>query len=167
MKRVVIVGAGITGLSTAYYLHKFSCQGGKQLEIILLEREGRLGGSILTERVEGFLMEGGPDCFLSEKPWALQLCRELGLEGELVGTNQQVRRTFILWQGRLHELPEGFLLLVPTSFWPFVKSSLLTLKGKLRMGMDLILPRKRAGGGRKPCLLCPPPAGRRGIGANC
>ncbi|MBW2038601.1 MAG: protoporphyrinogen oxidase [Deltaproteobacteria bacterium] len=143
MKRVAIIGAGIAGLSTAYYLYKLSRQGGRPLEIILLEKEGRLGGSILTERAEGFLMEGGPDCFLSEKPWALQLCRELGLEGELVGTNQEASRTFILWQGRLHELPEGFMLLVPTSLWPFVKSPLFSLPGKLRMGLDLILPRKR------------------------
>ncbi len=143
MKRVAIIGAGIAGLSTAYYLYKLSHQRGKPLEIVLIEKEGRLGGSILTERAEGFLMEGGPDCFLSEKPWALQLCRELGLEGEVVGTNQAVRRTFIIWRGGLHEIPEGFMLLAPTSLWPFVKSSLFSLPGKLRMGLDLIIPRKK------------------------
>jgi oxygen-dependent protoporphyrinogen oxidase len=142
MKRVAIIGAGIAGLSTAYYLHKLSQQGGQPLKIALLEKERRMGGSILTEEADGFLMEGGPDCFLSEKPWALRLCQELGLEKEVVGTNQKFRRTFILWAGRLHEIPEGFMLLAPTSLWPFVASSLFSLSGKLRMGLDLVIPRK-------------------------
>ena len=144
MKRIAIIGAGIAGLSTAYYLSKSSQQGGEQLEIALLEKEGRLGGSLFTERADGFLLEGGPDCFISEKPWALQLCRELGLEQEVIGTNQQLRRTFILLKGRLHEIPEGFMLLAPTSLCPFIKSSLFSLPGKVRMGLDLILPRKKS-----------------------
>jgi oxygen-dependent protoporphyrinogen oxidase len=142
MKRIAIIGAGIAGLSTAYYLHKLSCQEGQPLKITLLEKERRMGGSILTEEAEGFLLEGGPDCFLSEKPWALKLCRELGLDQEVVGTNQKFRRTFILWKGRLHEIPEGFMLLAPTSLWPFVTSSLFSFTGKLRMGLDLFIPRK-------------------------
>jgi oxygen-dependent protoporphyrinogen oxidase len=142
MKRVAIIGAGIAGLSTAYYLHKLSQQVDQSLQITLLEKERRMGGSILTEEAEGFLMEGGPDCFISEKPWALKLCRELGLEGAVIGTNQEFRRTFILWAGRLHEIPEGFMLLAPTSLWPFVASSLFSFTGKLRMGLDLIIPRK-------------------------
>ncbi len=144
MKRVAIIGAGIAGLSTAYYLHKLAQQAGQLLEITLLEKEQRMGGSILTEEADGFLMEGGPDCFISEKPWALRLCRELGLEGEVVGTNQEFRRTFILWGGELHEIPEGFMLLAPTSLWPFVTSSLFSVFGKMRMGLDLIIPRKRS-----------------------
>ena len=142
MKRVAIVGAGIAGLSTAYYLHTLSLREGRPLEVILLEKEERLGGSILTERAAGFIIEGGPDCFLSEKPWALQLCRELGLEHDVIGTNQQARRTFVLWGG-LHELPEGFMLLAPTSLRPFARSSLFSFSGKLRMGLDLVIPRKR------------------------
>ncbi|MBN1254846.1 MAG: protoporphyrinogen oxidase [Deltaproteobacteria bacterium] len=143
-KRIAIVGAGIAGLSTAYYLSKLAKQGGLHLDITLLEKEKRLGGSLLTEKVNGFLMEGGPDCFISEKPWALKLCKELGLEHEVIGTNQQTRRTFILCGGKLHEIPEGFMLLAPTSLWPFVTSSLFTLPGKARMGLDLILPRKKS-----------------------
>jgi oxygen-dependent protoporphyrinogen oxidase len=144
MKRIAVIGAGIAGLSTAYYLSKLAHQRGQQLELMLLEKEGRPGGSLLTEQADGFLLEAGPDCFISEKPWALQLCRELGLEQEVIGTNQQLRRTFILLKGRLHEIPEGFMLLAPTSLWPFVKSSLFSLPGKARMGLDLILPRKKS-----------------------
>jgi len=144
MKRIAIVGAGIAGLSTAYYLRKLAQGGGQHLDIMLLEKERRLGGSLLTERTDGFLMEGGPDCFISEKPWALKLCEELGLEGEVIGTNQQVRRTFILCGCQLHEIPEGFMLLAPTSLWPFVKSSLFSLGGKVRMGLDLFIPRKKS-----------------------
>jgi oxygen-dependent protoporphyrinogen oxidase len=144
MKRVAIIGAGIAGLSTAYYLYKLSQQSGKPLKITLLEKERRMGGSILTEEVDGFLMEGGPDCFLSEKPWALKLCRELGLDRLVIGTNREFRRTFILWKGRLHEIPEGFMLLAPTSLWPFVTSSLFSFFGKLRMGLDLVIPRKKS-----------------------
>jgi oxygen-dependent protoporphyrinogen oxidase len=144
MKRIAIVGAGIAGLSTAYYLSQRARKGGQQMEIALLEKEQRLGGSLLTEQTDDFLLEGGPDCFISEKPWALQLCRELGLEREVIGTNLQLRRTFILSKGRLHEIPEGFMLLAPTSLWPFVKSSLFSLSGKARMGLDLLLPRKKS-----------------------
>jgi oxygen-dependent protoporphyrinogen oxidase len=144
MKRIAVIGAGIAGLSTAYYLSQLARKGEQQLEIALLEKGQRLGGSLLTEEADGFLLEGGPDCFISEKPWALQLCRELGLEQEVIGTNQQLRRTFIILKGRLHEIPEGFMLLAPTSLRPFVKSSLFSIPGKARMGLDLILPRKKS-----------------------
>ena len=144
MTQIAIIGAGIAGLSTAYYLHKLSLEAGLSCQITLLEKEQRMGGSLLTEQADGFLLEGGPDCFISEKPWTLRLCRELGLEEEVVGTNQGFRRTFILWGGRLHEIPEGFMLLAPTTLWPFVVSSLFSLFGKLRMGLDLVIPRKKS-----------------------
>lgn len=143
MRRIVIVGAGIAGLSTAYYLTK-KARG--EIEIILLEKEGRVGGTLLTEQINGFLLEGGPDCFISEKPWALRLCQELGIEGDVIGTNREVHRTFVLWEGVLHEIPEGFILLAPTSLWPFLRSPLFSIGGKLRMGMDLFLPRRRQKG---------------------
>jgi len=144
MKRIAVIGAGIAGLSAAYYVDRLADRADRPLDLVLMEKNQRAGGSIVTERSDGFVMEGGPDCFLSEKPWTFQLCRDIGIDDQIIGTNQRSRRTYILWRHKLHPLPEGFLLLVPTSFWPFVTSSFLTLPGKLRMAMDLILPRKES-----------------------
>ena len=145
MKRVVVVGGGISGLSAAYFLQEKARESKEPIEVLLVEKNERLGGSIFSESIDGFLIEGGPDCFLSEKPWALRLCERLGLEDELLNTNEN-RRTFILSKGKLHALPEGFMLLVPTSLMPFVRSSLISPLGKLRMAMDwFISPRKGNG----------------------
>ena len=146
MRRAVIIGGGISGLSAAYYLREKAIRAGVDIEVILIEKEKQFGGCIVTEKVDGFIIEGGPDCFLSEKPWALQLCEDLGLEDRLLCTNDENRRVFILSHGRLHELPEGFMLMIPTSFTPFLKSRLISLPGKVRMAMDLFLPRKRSAG---------------------
>lgn len=139
-KRVVIVGSGVSGLSVAYYLKKER----KDLEVLVLEKNGRCGGNIITDQVDGFTVEGGPDCFITEKPWALKLCQETGLGDRLIGTNDDKRNVFILWKGKLHTLPEGFMLLVPTSFLPFILSGLISPLGKLRVSLDLIIPRKRS-----------------------
>ncbi len=148
MKRVVIVGGGIGGLSAAYFLEKGARDRGLDLDYSILEKGDRLGGNIVTERVDGFVIEGGPDCFLSEKPWALRLCKELGLEGRLIGTREG-GETFVLHRGRLHPLPEGFILMVPTKALPFIMSPLISPLGKLRMALDLVLPR---GGGEDESL---------------
>lgn len=132
MRRAVVVGGGISGLSCAYELHRAG------VETVVVERD-RLGGTIRTERIGDFLVEGGPDSFLAVKPWARQLCEEIGLKDRLIGMS--ARRVYILSDGRLHELPEGFYLTVPTRIWPFLASGLFTFLGKMRMGMDLILPR--------------------------
>ena len=144
MKRAIIIGGGISGLSTAYYLQEEVARSKFDLKIILIEKGNQFGGCIVTDEVDNFIIEGGPDCFLAEKPWALQLCEELGLGDRLLCTNEENRRVFILSRGKLHELPEGFMLMVPTSFTPFLKSSLISLPGKFRMAMDLFLPRKRS-----------------------
>jgi oxygen-dependent protoporphyrinogen oxidase len=143
LRRTIIIGGGLSGLSTAYYLQGEVVRSRLDLETILIEKENRFGGCIVTDEVDDFIIEGGPDCFLAEKPWAIQLCEELGLRDRLLCTNEENRRVFILSRGKLHELPEGFMLMVPTSLTPFLKSSLISLPGKLRMAMDLFLPRKR------------------------
>jgi oxygen-dependent protoporphyrinogen oxidase len=111
------------------------------LDLSLFEASDRIGGTIQTERHEGFLVEGGPDSFLSEKPWALALCQRLGIEDRLIPTDDRFRRTYVVFRGRLHPLPDGFQLLAPTRLGPFVRSELFSWPGKLRMAMDLVLPR--------------------------
>lgn len=145
MKRAVIIGGGIGGLATAYSLREHQAKGA-DFEIVVLEKNGRVGGNIRTERMDGFLIEGGPDCFLSEKPWAMELCKRLGLAGELLPTNEENRKTFVLSGGRLHELPEGVILMIPTKILPLLTSSLISLPGKLRMALEPFVP-KRAGKG--------------------
>jgi oxygen-dependent protoporphyrinogen oxidase len=141
--RVVVVGGGIAGLAAAHRLLEVGRERDRPCEVMLLEKRTRLGGSIWTERTDGFVIEAGPDSFISEKPWALRLCERLGFTSRLVQTRDEHRRTFIVHDGALHALPEGFLLLAPTQLWPMVWSRLFTWPGKMRMGLDLVLPRSR------------------------
>ena len=129
-QRVAILGGGITGLAAAYDLAR-ARQSGAPVEELLFERGERLGGTIFTERVNGFVVEGGPDSFLSEKPEAAALCRELGLGDSLIGSNDAERRTYILQRDRLVPLPEGLMLLVPTRLWPLLTTPLLPLASKV------------------------------------
>lgn len=149
-KKVAIVGGGIAGLSAAWYLQKLTYQQGLNVQITVLESSDRWGGKILTDEValehgESFIVEGGPDSFLTQKPWALQLAREIGLDDELLGTNDDRRQVFVLNKGRPTPLPDGVLLIVPTKIMPFALSPLISPLGKLRMGLDLFIPAKRDG----------------------
>lgn len=142
MKRVVVIGGGIAGLAAAYSLREH--QGAAApFEITVLEKRDRPGGNIRTEKTGGFLVEGGPDCFLSEKPWAMELARRLGLEDRFLPTNDRHRKTFVLTGGRLHELPEGFILMIPTRILPFALSPLISIPGKIRMALELFVPRRK------------------------
>lgn len=141
MKRAVIIGGGIAGLAAAWSLREHRSK--EEFEIVLLERNERFGGNIRTERTGGFLIEGGPDCFLSEKPWAMELIKRLGLGGKLLPTNDRNRKTFVLSGGRLHVLPEGVILMIPTKILPLATSSLISWPGKIRMAMELFIPKKK------------------------
>jgi len=141
MKRIIIIGGGITGLAAAHRLVELAKENPPELEVTLLEASSRLGGTIQTERREGFLLEYGPDSFISEKPEALELVKRLGLESQLIETNQEHRRSFIVRGGRLRPVPEGFQLLGPSRLWPFVTSDIFSWSGKARMALDLLLPR--------------------------
>ena len=142
MKRVIIVGGGIAGLAAAYRLTKTA----PDAHITLIESDQRLGGKIVTDRVAGFVIEGGPDTFLSYKPRGIGLCRELGLEDRLLGTNEKIRRTYVMRQGRLYDLPEGLTGLIPSRFGPMAKSRLISPWGKLRMGLDYFIPPRSLNG---------------------
>src|SRR6266705_1460626 len=139
--KLAIVGGGIAGLAAAHRACELARERGLDLELSLFEASDRLGGTIQTERRDGFLVECGADSFLSEKPWALELCRRIGIEDKLVRTDDRFRRVFVVFRGRLHPLPEGFQLLAPTRFGPFLRSRLFSWPGKLRMALDLVLPR--------------------------
>ena len=131
MKRIAIIGGGVSGLSAAYALEKQRKKGG-DLNYVLFEAGPRLGGVIATERVGEFVIEAGPDSFLTEKPWASDLCRELGLGDQLVASNDAERRTYILLNGRLVPLPDGLMFMVPTNFPAAFFSSLFSWSTKLR-----------------------------------
>ena len=141
-KKVVIIGGGITGLSTAYFLQEKSRALNIPLEITLIEAEPRLGGKIVTEQVDGFVIEGGPDSFITQKPWGLALCRKLGISDRLIQTNPVDKAVYILSRGKLVPIPAGFNLMVPSRVTPFLLSPLVSPIGKARMGLDLLIPRK-------------------------
>lgn len=144
---VAIIGGGISGLATAYYLQRTAEREQQPLRYTLIERSGRPGGKVLTDHVHGygdqpFVIEGGPDSFITQKPWAMQLARELGLEDRILGTNDHLRKTYVLNHGKPTPLPDGVLMIVPTRFMPFALSPLISPLGKLRMGLDLFIPAK-------------------------
>jgi protoporphyrinogen/coproporphyrinogen III oxidase len=133
--RIAVIGGGITGLAAAYTLAK-ARRGGAAVDEVLIEASDRLGGVILTERIEGFVIEAGPDSFLAEKPEAAALARELGLGDSLMGSNDRERRTYILHRGKLVPLPDGLMLLVPTRLWPMATTPLLPFSDKLSIAAE-------------------------------
>lgn len=140
-KHVAIIGGGISGLSAAWYLQQAG------IGYSVLEASPRWGGKVFTEQVEEaagqFVVEGGPDSFLTQKPWALELARALGLDARLIGTNDKLRTIYVLHKGKPAKMPDGVMLIVPTRFMPFALSGLISPWAKLRMGMDLFIPPKR------------------------
>ena len=139
---VVIIGGGISGLAAAHRILELN----PSAQVTILEASDRLGGTVQTEHRDGFLIERGPDSFISEKPHALALAKRLGIESQLIQTNEEYRRSFIVRDGRLRAVPEGFQLMAPSRMWPFITSDIFTLAGKARMAADLLLPRKRING---------------------
>lgn len=127
---MVVVGGGISGLATAYYLSKAG------YAPTLVERETRLGGVITTESVEGCVIEGGPDSFLSAKPAALELIRELGIGDDVIDSNDHRRVTYVWKGGRLVPMPDGLMMMVPTRVLPMAFSRLLSIPTKVRMGRE-------------------------------
>src|SRR5437870_7950486 len=132
MKRIAIIGGGISGLSAAFTLEQHR-RGGVPLQYVLYESSQRLGGVISTESVDGCVVEAGPDSFLTEKAWAADLCRELGLGDQLIGSNDGERKTYILVNSRLVPLPDGLMFMVPTNLWATVSSPLFSWTTKLQM----------------------------------
>ncbi len=143
-KQVVIVGGGIAGLATAFALQELAGEAGLPLACTLVEAGPCWGGKILTHRVGDLVIEAGPDSFLTQKPWALELCAKLGLSDLLMNTKESEKKAFVYSQGRLRELPEGLVLIVPSKLGPFLRSGLVSPPGMVRMALDLVLPAGRS-----------------------
>lgn len=140
-RRIVVVGGGITGLAAAHHLAERRRAEQLACEVLLLEAGARLGGVISTTCRDGFLLESGPDAFITNKPWALNLLGRLGLSERLIGTSKTHRRVFVARGRRLFPLPEGFMLLAPARIGPFLRSGLLSWRGRARTALDLVLPK--------------------------
>ncbi len=141
MRKTVVIGGGISGLAAAYSLQKLE---GNDANYLLLESSDHLGGKISTYARDGFLIEGGPDSFLTQKRAALDLCRELGLGDQLIGSNHTATpSTYVLSKGQLHPMPEGMMLMAPTMILPILRSKLISWPGKLRMGMEIFVGRNK------------------------
>jgi oxygen-dependent protoporphyrinogen oxidase len=143
-RRIAVVGGGMAGLAAAHRVVESARAEGTPVDVVLLESAAKLGGTIATERKGGFTIEGGPDSILTEKPWAVALSERIGFSDRLVGTREGERRTYVAYDRELQPLPDGFLLLAPTDMWALARSPLFSWRGKLRMALDLVLPRRRA-----------------------
>jgi protoporphyrinogen/coproporphyrinogen III oxidase len=143
MKRIAIIGGGISGLSAALTLEE-KRKSGTPLEYVVFESSPRCGGVLVTDHVDGCIIEGGPDSFLTEKPWAADLCRKIGLGDQLIGSNDAERKTYILIKNKLVALPDGLMFIAPTKIIPTVFSSLFSVRTKLRMAAEWFHPPRKA-----------------------
>lgn len=139
MTRIAIIGGGISGLAAAFEAEQRR-SAGADLEYVLYESSSRLGGVLRTEHIDGCVVEAGPDSFVTEKPWAADLARELGMGDQLIGSNDPDRKTYILSGGRLIEMPDGLMFMVPTKIMATGFSPLFSWRTKLRMVQELFHP---------------------------
>ncbi len=142
MKKVIIIGGGIAGLAAAYRIQE-EIEKGAPIACTVLEASDRFGGKIHTLRRDGFIMERGPDSFISQKPAVIELCQRLGIDDHLMGTKTDHPETYVYLNNKMVTIPDGLSLMVPTRFTPFITTRLFSWPGKIRMGMDLFLPKKR------------------------
>ena len=139
-RRIAIFGAGISGLASAWRVRERD----PDATIEIWERNDRVGGVIGTRVRDGFLCELSVDNFITTVPEGVELCKALGLQDELMSTNHRFRRTFVVRNRRLYPLPDGFMTMAPTKLYPMLTTPLLTPIGKLRCGLELLLPRRRS-----------------------
>jgi oxygen-dependent protoporphyrinogen oxidase len=144
-RRVGVVGGGIAGLTVAYELTEGAKAAGLPLQCTVIEAEARFGGKIETSRVDGLVVEAGPDALLSAKPQALELCRRLGLSDRVINTRAEDKQTFVWSRGRLRALPEGLILGSPARAGALLRSGLLSPRGAARMAFDVAVPARRDG----------------------
>ena len=138
-KRVVVIGGGVTGLAAAHAI----VERGEDVEVVLLEASDRLGGVLRTVELDGFLVEQSADNFITNVPWAVDLCQRVGLGDELIRTSTEQRGALVVRQGKLARVPAGFMLLAPSRLWPLVTTPILSPWGKLRLLAERFVPRRR------------------------
>ena len=143
MPHVVIIGGGISGLSTAFAFQEACQQASQSIKCTVIDPQPQWGGKIQTSQVDGLIIEGGPDSFLSIKPWARELCQQLGLSDHLMNTNEEHNRTFCFTHGKLREIPQGLVSFIPSRVTSLFSSGLLSWWGMLRMGADFFVPPSR------------------------
>lgn len=141
--KIVIVGGGLTGLTAAFYLRKFYREKGLEPSITVLEKSRTMGGKVESLHRDGFVIEKGPDSFLARKTAMVDLAKELELDHELVQQNPESKKTYIVSHGKLHPMPGGLVLGIPTELKPFLKTGLLSGKAKLRALMDFLIPARK------------------------
>jgi protoporphyrinogen/coproporphyrinogen III oxidase len=141
-RRIAVIGGGITGLAAAYRLCELAAAHEFPIEVTVLESGPRAGGALESIRRGDFIVETGADSFLSEKPWAIELANRIGLREEIIHTQEQFRKTFVVRDRRLVAIPEGFSLIAPTYFLPIFRSPLFSAAGKLRMMLEPLIPRR-------------------------
>jgi oxygen-dependent protoporphyrinogen oxidase len=153
VKRIIIIGGGVAGLGAAYKITRAASEG-HEVDFVLFEKDRRLGGKITTEIVPDplekgrFVVDGGPDCFLTEKPACHRIARLTGIFEDELPTDDSRRRTWILSRGKLHQMPDGVMMFAPTKFVPFATTGLFSWQGKIRMAMDLFIPPKKVAPGK-------------------
>ena len=140
-KPVVIVGAGITGLATAWFLRRDD----PQCEVVVVDADTRAGGKIRTERFDGGTVELGPDAFIARVPEGVDLCKAVGLD-DLVAPS--AGKAFLWTRGQVRPLPDGLVLGLPTELTAVARSGILTPLGLARAGLDMVLPKTAANGDR-------------------
>ena len=158
-RRIAVIGGGIAGLAAAHRLRELD----PRCELTLFEAGPRLGGVLSTVCEEGFQVEQSADNFITTIPWGIDLCRRLGLADELVQTNAAYRRTFVVHRGRLHRLPDGFLMMAPTQWWPLAVSPILSPLGKLRAALEYFIPPREGDADESMAGFRPPPPGPRNL----
>ena len=139
MTRVAIIGGGISGLTAAFYLEQ-ERRRGTPVTFVVFEAEPRFGGVIQTERVDDCIIEAGPDSFLTAKPWARELCDDLRLSSQLIGSRDAERKTYIVLNGRLEPIPDGMQMMVPTKPGAVLNSRLFSRQTKLKMLREYLAP---------------------------
>ena len=142
-KRIAVIGAGASGLAAAHRLIELSNDGPTKFDVTLFEASDSPGGVAGTRKIGEYLVETGPDMFITNQPAAINLCSRIGLSDELIPTETAHRGSLVLRKGKPVRVPEGFMLISPAKVWPVLTSSIFSPRGKLRMGLEYLLPRRK------------------------